>query len=346
MRFHFLVRRRSAFTLIELLVVIAIIAVLIALLVPAVQKVREAAARSQCQNNLKQIGLALHSYHDTYKRFPAGGFTDAAPYGSGGGWGSAWTVWILPYIEQGPLYSKFTFPGSSGWGATNNAGLASNARIGVYRCPSSPLPDAAPSPPPGGSNVQKSNYVGISGAVNGLIPSYSETRISTGSNTPGCCSGGIASGGGVLIPGGNLKFASITDGTSNVLLVSEQNDYLFTNNGTRVDWSGGLHGWLIGWYSTATPPGAGNGGDARTFQMTTVRYAINQKKGWTDPPGDCGNTGVCDNWGTNIPLNSAHTGGVNALFGDGSVRFLTDSLALAELARLATRDDGQSVNLN
>ena len=338
-------RRRSAFTLIELLVVIAIIAVLIALLVPAVQKVREAAARSQCQNNLKQIGLGLHSYHDTYKRFPAGGITDTAPYGSGGGWGSAWPVWILPYIEQGPLFNKFTFPGGSGWGSANNYNQASNVRIGVYRCPSSPLSDACPSPF-SGSNVQKSNYVGISGAVNGLIPGFTESRTSTGQNIPGCCSGGIASGGGVLIPAGSLKFASITDGTSNVLLVSEQNDFLTTNNGSRVEWSGGLHGWMIGWYSNATPPSVGGGGDARTFQMTTIRYPINQKKGWTDAPGDCGNTGVCDNWGTNIPLNSAHTGGVNALFGDGSVRFLTDSLPLADLARLATRDDGQSVNIN
>src|ERR1043166_3122678 len=108
-------KSRNAFTLIELLVVIAIIAILIALLVPAVQKVREAAARTQCINNLKNIGLALHNYHDSNKVFPPGCMGDGAPWGSGGGWGSSWKVFILPYIDQGPIYSKWVFTGNSGY---------------------------------------------------------------------------------------------------------------------------------------------------------------------------------------------------------------------------------------
>jgi prepilin-type processing-associated H-X9-DG protein len=100
---------------------------------------------------------------------------------------------------------------------------------------------------------------------------------------------------------------------------------------------------MIGWHTTLTPNNGSNIGDARTFQMTTIRYNINRKTGWptgTGNTGNCGATGVCQNVGTNIPLNSAHSGGVNALFGDGSVRFLSDSLSLQTLAQLATRDDG------
>ncbi len=358
--------RRSAFTLIELLVVIAIIAILIGLLLPAVQKVREAAARAKCQNNLKQIGIAMHAYHDTYGFLPSGGMTDIAPVGNGGGgWGSAWTVFILPYIEQQNLYNRFSFspvpPGtvsSSGWGGSGPAGLvnaaaASGITIPTYLCASSPIGDRANSNPTGtvsGSFVAANHYVGISGAVSpsGFIPNFTETRVNTPGTTPGCCSGGIASGGGILRPGRpDLKLVAITDGTSNTFMVSEQSDFLVTLNGTKVGWAAGRqHGWMIGWPRVNTPPASGNGGDLRTFQMTTIRYEINRKTGWTNPPGDCGATGVCDNIGTNIPLNAAHSGGVNVCMGDGSVRFVREGLPLATLVLFATRDDGLTINDN
>lgn len=338
-------RFQRGFTLIELLVVIAI---LIGLLLPAVQKVREAAARSQCSNNLKQFGLAAHNFHQTNNFLPPGGMTDAPPFATAnnGGWGSSWAVFILPFIEQENMYKQFTFPGNSGWGATNNPQKATGVVIKIFRCPSSPFPELVPSPPPGtgAGGLMGNSYVGVSGAVSTAINGYVDPDFNTGGAGAGCCTGGIGAGNGLMIPGTpKIKMATIRDGTSNTVMISEQNDFLYTANNTRVNWSvGGLHGWLIGWHSTATPPMVGNGGDMRTFNMTTVRYKINQKSGWPNTPGNCGTVGVCDNIGTNIPLNSAHPSGVNSVFGDGSVRFLTDNLDLDVLGKIANRQDGQA----
>src|SRR5688572_16998148 len=121
--------RRTGFTLIELLVVIAIIAILIALLVPAVQKVREAAARAQCQNHLKQLGVALHNYHDGFKRLPPGSSADIVPWktsGSDRDWGSGWMVFILSYLEQHAVGQNWQHSGESGWQNANNGKLVVN----------------------------------------------------------------------------------------------------------------------------------------------------------------------------------------------------------------------------
>jgi len=307
---------RRGFTLIELLVVIAIIAILIGLLLPAVQKVREAASRMKCSNNLKQMGIALHSFNDARGHLPAGGQADTAPYGTGGnGWGSAWTVFILPYLEQDNLFRVFTFPGGSGWGSANNYNQANGKTVPNYTCPSSPLGNPAPSPFVAGTLVQRNHYVGISGAVTGIVNTHTEFAYGD-PGTAGCCSGGIAASNGTLFPAGKISITTIAsaDGTSNTMAISEQNTPLTTANGTRVEWGSGLlHGFLIGWHNSSVPTGNANFGDARTFQMTTIRYGINQTTGWTNSPGNCGGTGVCDNVGTNIPLNSNHSNGVNAL---------------------------------
>ena len=255
-------------------------------------------------------------------------------------------MYILPYIEQDTIQSKWDYTNGGGFINSANGTLLQNITIKTYKCPSSPLP------PLGGSTayasaVQQADYIGISGAVNGLIPGYTDSRTQAGGSTSGCCGGSTISGGGVLFPWSGVNLTQISDGTSNTLCISEWGDWL-NKTTTRADWRS-PHGWAMGNgdpnNNAPTPPPNWNTvnpyGDARTFNLTTIRYAINQVNGWS---GDCGATGVCSNYGSNGPLRSAHTGGVSAVFGDGSVRFLQDSTPLNVLAALSIRDDGQVVN--
>jgi prepilin-type N-terminal cleavage/methylation domain-containing protein/prepilin-type processing-associated H-X9-DG protein len=324
---------RRAFTLIELLVVIAIIAILIALLVPAVQKVRSAAARTQCINNLKQIGIGIHAYHDSSKHLPTGGIT-------AGGWGTNWRVLILPFVDQQPLLVTLfnggtSVPADIGWGNATHGGNMNGKVVAIYRCPASGLPLWCSSPQTGASQVMASHYYAIAGTVPGIVPGYTHNKQVTGG-------GGIYASDGSFYAGAKLPLVAITDGSSNTMFVSECADYLLSGT-TRVDWSNCLHGWVIG-ANGNTPPNNGGGysTDNRNFALNTIRYQINRKSGWTDNPSG---TGVGNNWGSNIPLNSTHEGGVNALFGDGTVRFLTDATPLDVLGRMGARADDQSVTL-
>jgi prepilin-type N-terminal cleavage/methylation domain-containing protein/prepilin-type processing-associated H-X9-DG protein len=324
--------RRLAFTLIELLVVIAIIAILIALLVPAVQKVREAAARTQCINNMKQIGLALHNHHDSKKVFPPGAAADIDPWktplASGAvapdrNWGSSWMVFTLPFLEQGSVFNRWQFNNESGWQNANNNALVTKFTIASYRCPMSVLPEWNPYP---NGRLMYTTYVAISG---------SSTDVGVRSK-----SGNLISNRGILFALSRVKMTEISDGTSNTIMVGEQSNHLRDANNKILfgrDFGGGVtsvtcagpDGWIQG---CQINPITGN----EIYNCATIRYPINQI-GMTVGSGGCG-----DNVGTNIPLSSTHSGGCNLLFGDGTVRFWPNSTPLTTLSAAACRDDGQS----
>ena len=300
------IKTARGFTLIELLVVIAIIAVLVALLLPAVQQAREAARRVSCKSNLKQIGLALHNYHEQFNTLPPGWII-------GNRWG--WAAMILPQIDQGPLYNS---PGSStgqniagtaaqGWSAvmptlTMPNGLQTS--LPIFRCPSDSSPPAITSPlangssisttpPPNTNSFSRSNYAGVVGsAVNpGVIPTTSNGY-----------------GPGAFSQNSNRNFRDFTDGLSNTFLVGERRAPLLQNTystGGDTFWSG------VG--DEVSIQGVALGVGDCSFGNTINFHALT-------PPTQT----------SKIPysgFSSSHTGGAHFLLGDGAVRFISDSIS-------------------
>ncbi|MDB5335357.1 MAG: hypothetical protein JWN70_976 [Planctomycetaceae bacterium] len=297
------VRSRRGFTLIELLVVIAIIAVLIALLLPAVQQAREAARRSQCKNNLKQIGLGLHNYHDTMQVFPPGMINSPAAAGTTGtGW--AWGTFILPNIDQGPLYNNLA---PSGPMAVTNATTLGYLRtvIPVYLCPSNPNLNASQNPYTtviiNGSTataIGLSNYVAVAG-TGAMDSNYSPND-------------------GTFFNNSRISLRDITDGSSNTAIVMERDTQLSkTGDGNHL---GG------NWAGVSAPICTNCNYDFYAV-MVSARGTY----------GTLNGTGTRDD--RRAPT-SAHVGGVHMLLGDGSIRFVSENVDANTYYRLASRADG------
>jgi prepilin-type N-terminal cleavage/methylation domain-containing protein/prepilin-type processing-associated H-X9-DG protein len=283
-------REPAGFTLIELLVVIAIIGVLISLLLPAVQKVREAAARAQCLNNLKQIGLALHNYHDTQKHFPPSDTNRPERRHS-------WVTFILPFLEQGPLYSRYNF--KADWYDLRNQPVVST-QLQLLQCPSAPFQNridpAYPSLP----------ACGDYNATNGVEPGL----VAAGFVPPTDLRG-------VLLSNQTTRITDITDGTSSTILITE-------DAGRPQLWNAGK-----------PVPGGYAAGGAWADRRGPFTLSGSSLDG-TTPFGPCGINCTNDN-----EVYSFHTGGADALFVDGSVRFIYSTVSIRTLAALITRSGGE-----
>jgi prepilin-type N-terminal cleavage/methylation domain-containing protein/prepilin-type processing-associated H-X9-DG protein len=309
-------KRRSprwGFTLIELLVVIAIIGILIGLLLPAVQKVREAAARMACTNNLKQIGLALHGYHDANGYFPAGyvdGNTDpnSTPDNDvGPGWG--WATYTLPYMEQGNVYNQINF--NQGVGVGNNVAV-SQIQLKIFQCPSDPYSQNF-TVWPTNIVVAHANYMGC----NGWRECFNGAGGGTAPGGDDGLQGQIGIGGaGLFVRNTRFRMANVTDGLSNTIIVGER-----SGNHAPGTWTGAVTGGRCpAWMATQPPtpysPPPGPAYDNADFDEALVLSHGNA----THVPN------------ADFPIYdpdtfySMHTGGANFLFGDGSVHFLTSGI--------------------
>lgn len=315
-------KRTAAFTLIELLVVIAIIAILVSLLLPAVQQAREAARRTQCKNNLKQLGLALHSYHDVFRTFPPG-YTSrtvatADPIADETGPGYAWSFALLPYVEQKNLFEAV----DTNLDAADPVNLAQvrAATFSTFLCPSDPAPVTFAVIDANGHalTLPGSNYPGIFG--------YGSVTMSPGNST------------GVFYRNSSVKIRDITDGSSNTICVGERrSEHRFNQVADAVSADST-------WY--AAIPGV-----IRTAGMTGMMASLTEGPG-SMVLGHVGQTMTMAGMPmqmhstpnqTNhiVHFSSAHTGGVQFVLCDGSVHFLSENIDYNTFRALGERSDGQ-----
>ncbi|ADG68757.1 protein of unknown function DUF1559 [Planctopirus limnophila DSM 3776] len=338
---------RRGFTLIELLVVIAIIAILIALLLPAVQQAREAARRTQCRNNLKQLGLAIHNYADVFGCMPSNLRRDSQSWTS-----RSWLCAILPQIDQAAAFNSLTFSGTdfdnrSAGGPNLNWRIVSSLRVPGVNCPSSPLPTTYTATASTGSTTagapatypfQIADYVGISGAyfVPGTSTITSPNFFANGyKNDSGMITQVVGATGTTWSGRGPVRFADVIDGTSNTVMAGEVSDFFRSSNGSQWDVRPGFEaaGYAYnsscgygattgvfsgGMLSSGRFVGAGNFSNEVTFNVAIPMAPINDttNSGWQR----------CLSISNNGALRSAHTGGAHVLLGDGGVRFLSQNI--------------------
>jgi prepilin-type N-terminal cleavage/methylation domain-containing protein/prepilin-type processing-associated H-X9-DG protein len=311
---------RGGLTLIELLVVIAIIAILIGLLLPAVQKVRAAAARAQCLNNLKQIALAAHNYHGNHGQFPTGARPSVTVNGVPTQGTNVW-VELLPHIEQDNLYRKWDFADNRNNVAGGRDAIQAQV-IKLLICPSDLLPDPV-------------------WELNGNYPVptwsfgfYGMSSYGGNAGTRSVLTGGMPdlpklSKDGVIFVGSHVCLEDITDGSSNTLLFGER--FHFDPEYERQRpfvWNDGPP--MAGWGRWAFVANQGASGNISLSTPQLINYRV--------PPG--GDSSALEDRA--CTFGSAHPGGANFAFVDGSVRFLSDRTPLPTLRALSTRAGGEA----
>jgi prepilin-type N-terminal cleavage/methylation domain-containing protein/prepilin-type processing-associated H-X9-DG protein len=363
-------RTRPGFTLIELLVVIAIIAILIGLLLPAVQKVREAAARSQCQNNLKQLGLALHNYASVYEALPAAyrllpaADPDSNAQFAGAQKGLSMLASLLPFLEQNNLYqqlnnnlSEFDTANIPPNGAHSGANTAYAQIVKTYLCPSDPTKPTLDyyntcwGPYGNGGGATCFPGAGNTGSgVSNLNPPPGQiwartdyfpiagiqNQLLSSLGLTASYPGGTQMAGAIndpLLPGGGaVKITGITDGTSNTMIISECGGKPAGYNHLHQIYTSEVDGLPVDGSIEPVSSGGGAWGDMFTYSALAGAQCNNSGQ----------RLGPCMiNYTSNNEIYSWHTGGTNALFADGSVHFLAEATTAQVIVALVTRSGGE-----
>jgi prepilin-type processing-associated H-X9-DG protein/prepilin-type N-terminal cleavage/methylation domain-containing protein len=333
-------RRRPAFTLIELLVVIAIIAVLIGLLLPAVQKVREAAARMSCSNNLKQLALAMHNYHDANQTFPAAMYSQVAA-GNPSGKKHSWRAYTLAYIEQGNLQNLYTY--TINWYETTNLATATT-QVKTFQCPSTPARATQTAflwndGPPASITFAAAPGTTDYDTVNGTKPfTYASLY---GLTCSGKCTEYDTLTRGVMYKNAPAKVTEVTDGTSNTLFIVECAArplvYIGRTPVTATPYPG------------STDPVPNNQGICYLDSEGPFSVDGSDANGVIWPKNSGGNPALVAQYPfafnkTNYnEAYSFHSGGMNVAFADGHVQYIRESIDLKTFAALSTRAGGEVV---